>query len=842
MSKFTGTNIDVTTSINNVPQYMKNLTQWIVWGKRDRKGVVRLDKDGKLSKLPYNPTNGRSAKSNDSSTWSTFQDVVNAYNMGMYNGIGFVFHPQDNLVCIDLDDCFDNDGNPTSETQEIIGQFSNTFIEYSPSKNGLHIICQGVALATGKGTKNKWIEVYGGKIDGKHSARYFCLTGLGYPNDNSQVTNCQAHLAWLHNTFKKTEEKPKTKPVPRIQSDGNNKGLQAYVNKAIDSEVANVAGATEGDRNDTLKVAAPKLFQLVRSEWAAPYCSESQIADLLRSASGLEQIAITKLLDWAGKTDIANSPRPQPESKDWQPNQLIKVKKSPKSISAWLGHFEVITNDLSGSSEKFWGWVFGRFTNGLALNGNFTETNFIDAIKASPLGQANSAQVDQFLQNEWNQHKQAGQIKQHTSTNKGDNINADWEKKLTQKPIKEQGVVVGYAIENSLRNLKTILENHEDWKGKIRHSDFSLQIEKHGKLPIFGTNGAIEDNDLTEIQCWFDERYGLKPKQEETHKTVISVAKRSSFHPVRDYLSSLKWDGVQRVKGTADGLRLGWLSRYAGAQSTPATKIFEKCFLVGAVARIMEPGCKVDTVLILVGKQGIGKSTSLKVLFSPTWFTDASFDLGSKDGFMIMRGKWCVELAELDKMKRAEESKAKTFFGQQIDEYRPPYGVYTIQSPRQCVFAGTVNENVFLKDPTGGRRYMPVAVDKVNTRELECDRDQIWAEAVQMYKAGEPWHFDPNEPCVKAAQESRFDSDAWEDMVLDYLDEGAMGIPFTRVHLIDLYKFLGIGKEDNNNRYQLTDYHKKRIARIMEHLGWDGPKNIKIDGKQGRGFIKNNVN
>ena len=187
-------------------------------------------------------------------------------------------------------------------------------------------------------------------------------------------------------------------------------------------------------------------------------------------------------------------------------------------------------------------------------------------------------------------------------------------------------------------------------------------------------------------------------------------------------------------------------------------------------------------------------------------------------------------MAELDKLKKAEASKAKAFFSQRRDEYRPPYGRNVMDVPRQCVFAGTVNEDSYLVDATGGRRYMPVKVTKINLEALRADRDQIWAEAFHLYQSGEKWWFDSNLDYIQTAQDERYDADPWEDAIRLFLDEGIDG-PLDRVHTTNLHRCLElelnkVGRMENN-----------RIKAVMEHLGWKNA-NIKIDGKRLRGYIR----
>jgi predicted P-loop ATPase len=203
-------------------------------------------------------------------------------------------------------------------------------------------------------------------------------------------------------------------------------------------------------------------------------------------------------------------------------------------------------------------------------------------------------------------------------------------------------------------------------------------------------------------------------------QAVQAVAKDRTFHPVCEYLDALSWDGIKRIDT--------WLSVYLGAEATDYTTAVGARWLMSAVARIYRPGVKADCCLILEGSQGLMKSMSLKTIAGP-YFTDEIADLGSKDSAMQTRGVWIIEIAELDSMTRSEVGRIKAFMSRSTDRFRPPYGKRLIESPRQCVFAGSVNHSTYLRDETGGRRFWPVACTRILIEDLARDRDQLWAES-----------------------------------------------------------------------------------------------------------------
>jgi putative DNA primase/helicase len=189
--------------------------------------------------------------------------------------------------------------------------------------------------------------------------------------------------------------------------------------------------------------------------------------------------------------------------------------------------------------------------------------------------------------------------------------------------------------------------------------------------------------------------------------------------------------------------------------------------MISAVARIMRPGAKVDHMLILEGPQGAKKSSALKVLAGEPWFTGELAEIGSKDAAQQMRGIWIIEIAELDAISRAEVSRIKAFLTRTTDRYRPPYERYVIEVPRQCVFAGSVNPDTYLRDETGNRRFWPLRCGSIDLNALRRDRDQLWAEAVARYREGAIWWLDEPEliASAKAEQDQRYQADAWDSRI-----------------------------------------------------------------------------
>jgi predicted P-loop ATPase len=323
---------------------------------------------------------------------------------------------------------------------------------------------------------------------------------------------------------------------------------------------------------------------------------------------------------------------------------------------------------------------------------------------------------------------------------------------------------------NSPANAEVFLNYHEDVAGIFRKNEFSQIIEVSRKPPWDDGEKkltyprSLTDDDEFRAMTWLEIK-GITVQGGIVHSAIKSVANRNSFHPVTSYLDGLKWDGVPRADM--------FLTNCAGAQDSDYVRAISRKFLISAIARIYSPGCKVDTVLILEGEQGEQKSAFLKVLFGKDFFTDSLENIGSKDSVLQIQGSWCVEIAELSELYRAEIRMLKAYISRQIDVFRPPYGRNTIRAPRHSVFTGTVNPEGqgYLRDSTGGRRFWPFAVGKIDIERTEAERDQIWAEAKHAFESGEQWWLTKEqEVLAKEEQAARFETDPWADSVLEFCD------------------------------------------------------------------------
>jgi len=320
----------------------------------------------------------------------------------------------------------------------------------------------------------------------------------------------------------------------------------------------------------------------------------------------------------------------------------------------------------------------------------------------------------------------------------------------------------------------------------------------------------VRDCDVSSVQEWLQTNGVGKVSKDTTHQAVDLRATERAFHPVRGWLKTLRWDGTQRLDG--------WLHTYLGVEDTPYARGIGRMFMIAMVARVMKPGCKADYMMILEGKQGLRKSTACAIL-GGEWFSDNLPDIRSagKDVPQHINGKWLIEVAEMSALDKSEAAALKAFITRSVERYRPSFGRKEVIQPRQCVFIGTTNKEAYLRDETGGRRFWPVKVTRIDTDALSRDREQLFAEAVAAFQAGETWwpHSQFEKEHIAPQQEARYEADAWEEAVSTFL------IGKRRVMLLEVARD-GL----HIDTPKLGTHDQRRISAILERMGWQRGKKL----------------
>jgi predicted P-loop ATPase len=367
----------------------------------------------------------------------------------------------------------------------------------------------------------------------------------------------------------------------------------------------------------------------------------------------------------------------------------------------------------------------------------------------------------------------------------------------------------GFIVDGHGKLVKTSQHN-------IRHAIEKLGIEIsydvfHDLMLIDG----VELNDPAMIRLWLavDDEFELLPTKDFFFTVIIDAARMNSFHPIRDYLDSLTWDGVKRLDQ--------WLITYGKAKDSEYTRAVGAITLIAAVRRARQPGCKYDEMLVLESAQGMEKSSALSTLaVVPDRFSD-NFPLNAKGREVIeqLRGKWIIEAADLSGMRKTEVEHLKSLLSRQTDRGRCAYDRITTDLPRQCIVVGTTNDSSYLKDTTGNRRFWPVAVGRFDLDGLRRDRDQLWAEAAARESQGESIRLDQNLwEAAADEQAERTVEDPWQEILDDVLGDVKGKLLAT-----DTWSIVGI---DPGHRIQ---DHNARLGRAMKRIGF-ARKKLRIEG------------
>lgn len=622
----------------NIPQDMRDIAAWIVWKAEPGKG-------GNITKVPYQVNGINKASATDSNTWSTFNEVREAYQGGIGDGIAIILNDTHQLYTLDIDGSTDH-----IYLEALKGK---TYCEYSPSGEGVHVYLEA---AKPKAFKKK------AKLDGVEfelyaDKRFMTVTGHICSESNVILKDDAVVNKLIENVFK---QEAAATDIQRVE---------AYHHHLSDDEVIEIMyRSKQGDR-------IKALMNGDTAEHAGDH-SSSDIA------------LCNHLAFWTGKNA----------------EQMYR-------IFAQSGLYRSKTDSKRGGST----YIADTIENAI-----FNTKEAYTPKRKRPV--------------------------QPINNNVYDLLDTD----KNGKPL------------NSRLNIQKLFEHDEVLKHVGRNNLFTGYSEIY-KKPSWRTKNdnttLWSDTDEAEVRNYISIKYGIEAKQKIEDRLKAQFYK-NSYHPIKDYLSNVKWDGQQRMET--------FFIDFLGADDTPHNRAVTKVSLIGAVKRIFEPGSKHDTVLILQGAQGVGKSFILSKL-GMEWFNDSIVDMKNKDGYEAVRSSWIIELGELSSLKRSQIEDVKQFISAKEDIYRPAYGKNIIRSPRQSVFFGSTNDLQFLKDDTGNRRFYIVNVEK-NKRKLDPYKDldqdyinKVWAEAKHLYDAGHRNYLDDKEDAEILVETQKIQSDHVEN-------------------------------------------------------------------------------
>ena len=396
---------------------------------------------------------------------------------------------------------------------------------------------------------------------------------------------------------------------------------------------------------------------------------------------------------------------------------------------------------------------------------------------------------------------------------------ADWRDFLIRKKGKPLGC---------LANAIAALTHADEWRGVLAFDEYSLEVKTRLKTPWdkpIGTRWT--DIDDSRLAAWLQRFEGIIVGSKLAGEAVQVVAHNNTYHSLRERINKLQRDKQPRIDS--------WLIDYLGAPDTTYVRAVGRRWLISLMARLRKPGCKADYVLMLIGPQGIKKSTALQLLVGADYFTDRISDLGTKDCMLEMAGMWLIELGEIENYLHNARSRNrfKAFVTSINDYFRDPYGRRPQPHPRHCVLAATTNSAETFVDPTGTRRIWPVECGNIDLVSLERDAEQLLAEARDCYDNGEPWYLETAEleALATVEQDECYEPGVWDTIIADWVEdplqretlEGQTRIPVTpwdgseagKVTITDILVH-GVGKD----RDRLTQLDYKAVARWLQHEKW----------------------
>lgn len=653
-----------------IPPFLAHRPQWLLWRYEAKGGQT------KPLKVPYWITGARRGGTQgsdiDCKKLCTLAEVKRVFERGGYTGIGFAFLPDDGLIGIDIDGAINPDTGVVSERLQAIITSVASYTEYSPSGKGVHIIVQG-STTTNK-SNDIGLEVFCGR-------QYFTFTGRhwsGTPNTVEPIA--PKVLARLHATVDQAKQKGKAAPVSAAPA----------IAKAQAASAADLRTRVES----ALKAISPDIGY---NEWLAiGWALYEAFGDF---GFGLWNAWSAGSTKYQGEGDLQGHWKSFTRNRE--PNDAVGVIFARAKDAGWKAPRRAPAANAAQQHARP-AQPSPSPTSPAACAGATMHTAgvFVDDDGVITVLEDVDASVDLDELDNW----------------------------------RDALIWARGTLRECVPNVVAILANHPDWQGVIAFDEFSQKVIKRAAAPYddaarFKPGTEWSDVDDTRVQIWMSKREGFAPASRLVAEAVEVVARHNTFHPVLEYLRSLKWDGINRIDH--------WMADHLNVEDSEYTRKVSRWFLLGMCNRVINPGCKFDYCLVLEGKQGRMKSSALRAL-AGEWFSDTELDLAHKDAMSAIRGNWLHEFGEMGSIARTESMRQKSFLSRQVDEFRPSYGRREIRCPRQLVFAGTTNEWQWNKDPTGGRRFWPVTIpDEINVKGLEAERDNLLAEAYALALAGE---------------------------------------------------------------------------------------------------------
>lgn len=780
-------------ALGNAPASLKSRPQWLVW-----KFEPGATPEAKPRKMPYYASgrrrSGTQGSAADRALLVTFDAAIAAAQRLKMDGIGFAFLPDDGLIGIDIDGAIDVESGEISERAAAIIAACDSYTEYSPSRKGVHIIVQGSIEASFK-SNDIGVEVFCG-------SQYFTFTGQrwpGAPDDLHVIPD--GVIGRLRATVDQAKNKGATRaPAPAPMTDDRAKVESALlwispdVGYADWIQIGMAIHATLGDGG----LAVWDYWSAKSSKYAGAKAIASHWKSF-KPGGGITAATIFKLAQLQGwrpprsatKRPGVVSPSPAPQA---------RIHDLPPADDAPPGPPDPSVAHSARKRKQNQGYGADSASAEAPESKNTAESPSGNTFDGA--GFWRPAAPDSFHE-----------------TDKG-------------------------GVKAVMHNLMLILRDHPTWAGVLGFDQYAELIVKlkpppwQGDRP-FKRGGEWMEEDDFRLRHWLS-TYFFEAKEKDVMQAVTLIAHAHAFHPLIEKFEATSWDGVHRLRT--------WLIDYMGVgkgkkfmRLPPAerdivlqySELVGMYWMIGAVARVFEAakpgattGAKMDTMLILEGEQGLLKSTALRTL-GGDYFTDEKLDFGNKDSLMVLQGRHIIEMAEMEGFNKADTSATKYFIPKREDLFRLPYGKKLVKKPRRCVFAGTVNHDVYLKDDSGNRRFWPVWCTDIDIARLEQDVAQLWAEALHWYRDGHRWWPSAEDRHLFTfEQDKRFQEDDWREVVESF----CIG-----KNIITSGEVLGDALKIDKARWDKMS--QMRVGSIMRRMGWERRRKL-LGGVQVWAYIR----
>lgn len=737
-----------------MPASMRERKQWLLWRFMSYEG------DTKPRKVPFYASgrkrSGAQGSADDLAELVTFNVAMAQLALGHFDGMGFAFLPGDGLIGIDIDGAIDLESGEVSQRCLDIVAACGSYTEHSPSGKGVHIIVAGETTTFKDNSIG--LEVFCGR-------QFFTCTGAHWADTPAEVAPIsEATLRRLRATVDQARQARKPAGAQRQPAPDQPQGPDDF------ARVNAVALAL-------LDVWVPSLFPQARKE----------------GGTGAWRV----------------------RSRDLGRDLQEDLSLHPSGIRDFgaeegLTPIDVVLRFKGGTAKEALTWLAGAV--GMQLSKPQRKAKAKPAAASESISTPSPASGDGGGEGppdvpespdvpEPPDDDDGGQAKPRRRGKRGGPGEA-WRERL----LEDKG-----RLQDCRENVFHMLDAHPLLKGLVAFDLFSHRILKLTSPPWDSEPGEWTTNDDYELALWLTAHEGLVVKGESTIAAGVAMAAfRARFHPVKDWLNGLAWDGVDRLGH--------WLHECLGTADSTYHRMVGTFFLQGLVARVLDPGCQMDHMVVLEGGQGHGKSSALRVL-AGQWFADTPIRIGDKDALLNLAGVLIYEVAELDSFNKAEVTAVKQYVSGRVDRVREPYTRRPVDRPRSCVLAGTTNQHEYFKDPTGSRRFWPVSIPgAVKLDKLREWREQLFAEAVHRFKAGER-HYPTREEekqYFHAEQDSREIVDPWFERIATWLDDPKQEDTDTFTAADILIKALYVSADRIDGGRQMAT----RVGIVMHRLGW----------------------